>query len=497
MSSRSQFVVRALQGRTAAGARRVRWRPWALALGAGGAVLGALLWPGPAQGFLFGAAVGLLLGLLPLVGANRGPRSPGTSRQRVRSRHHAAWDPLTALVGVDEFQRRLSRVVARAAGGRPQTLGILAVRALDHLQRDAGPVAVEELMALLARRLAQRVSSRDTLCRTGAGEFTVVLQDCGEPMAGRMARHLSAGVADLEFLWGPVHFPVRLGLGLRVVDQAGDPDQALADAAVALARAGPSGVRVWRPGDRLTPGETADGGLVWARRVAAALRAEGEPLGLVVQPLVPNGPGGQGACGAWGECLVRCPVAGGLVPAAVFVAAAERAGYGADLDRWVLAQVLARLAHGEGAPGRWSVNLGAASLADGGLLPWLADRLPPGAGTRLALEVPEPLALARPDHALELRHTLRGLGVGFVLDGFGEPRLPGPLIEALAPDQVKVAVDVGATRELELRCRAELGRAVGAEVVVKGIGDRAARDAAAAVGAQWLQGRAVAPERPW
>jgi EAL domain-containing protein (putative c-di-GMP-specific phosphodiesterase class I) len=309
-----------------------------------------------------------------------------------------------------------------------------------------------------------------------------------------MARHLEGAVAGLVFAWGPVERAVGLCLGLRAVDAPGSADDVLGEAAAAAALAGPGRPRLYRSGDRERAAADPGGGLWWARRVAAALGAGGAGLGLAVQPLeAVDGAGGE----TWAECLVRWTGDGPPVAAAAFVPAVTWAGDGAALDRWVLGRVLDGLPGPPDAPRRLSVNLGAGTLDDPGFPDWLRARLGPDVAARLGLEVPESLVLARPDRALALRRAARELGVAFILDGAGSTRVPAPLLEALAPELVKVALEPGVAAGAELRCRAGAVRALGAGLVVKGVADPRGRDQARAAGADWLQGRAVAAEAPW
>jgi EAL domain-containing protein (putative c-di-GMP-specific phosphodiesterase class I) len=125
-----------------------------------------------------------------------------------------------------------------------------------------------------------------------------------------------------------------------------------------------------------------------------------------------------------------------LLPPGEFLPILEHYGMMPELDRWVVREVLRRLAGAAGLP-RFSVNLSRQTIADPSFPDFVAgelraSRVPP---ERLVFEIDEPDAAAAPSSVQRLCAALGALGTGVLIDGFG--RDPGRLATTLRLPGVK------------------------------------------------------------
>src|SRR4030081_173777 len=131
----------------------------------------------------------------------RGVVWPGrdvTERRRLEEElaHQAFRDSLTGLANRALFQDRLTQALARRARSR-EPVGVLMLdldgfKAInDTMGHDAG----DEVLVEVAARLGACVRPGDTVARRGGDEFTILLENMGDPsvielVAARVAEHL-------------------------------------------------------------------------------------------------------------------------------------------------------------------------------------------------------------------------------------------------------------------------------------------------------------------
>src|SRR5436305_7597029 len=105
-------------------------------------------------------------------------------------------DPVTGLLTLRTFRGRLTEEATRAARyQRPLSLAILAVEDFDVIEIKRGFKAADELLVVLARRLAEGIRSHDLVGRTGSDEFGILLPDTHD---GDARNNLERLIGDLE-----------------------------------------------------------------------------------------------------------------------------------------------------------------------------------------------------------------------------------------------------------------------------------------------------------
>lgn len=203
------------------------------------------------------------------------------------------------------------------------------------------------------------------------------------------------------------------------------------------------------------------------------------------------------------EALVRLrEEEAAMCPPGEFLPVLEHYGLMPDLDRWVLRQVLRRLA--QGAHPRFSVNLSAQTLADRTFPRFLAEHLAASgvSADRVLFEIDEPDALAHPELTARLGTVLGKLGSGLIIDGLGRG---SDFLQPLKAPAIKfIKVCSALTRQLispqplteALRALLQVSAGMGIHTIAECVEDSAACSALQQRGVRLAQGFGIYPPHP-
>jgi diguanylate cyclase (GGDEF)-like protein/PAS domain S-box-containing protein len=390
-------------------------------------------------------------------------------------------DALTGLMSRREFERVIEMQL-RSARETHQQHALLRVD-LDQLHEindTCGHHAGDELLRRISALLLAKLRRSDLLARLGGDAFGVFMVNCPLHRAGQTAQMLVDAVHQAGFSWQGRTCSVGVSIGAVSTVQL-TPDAATllaaAEAACALAKdAGGNRVHLYQP-DAAAPAQGA--GADWAARLGEALAADrfhlyAQRVARVDDP--------AGLTSSSYEILLRLEGHNGtLLPPMAFLPAADRCRLMPQVDRWViehslhaLGPYLRELGPQSRAPG-YALNLSAASLADEGLLDFIAAELqhscvPP---QRICFEVAEAVAVSHLHQASQLAKGLQGMGCRFALDHFHSGvgahaylqdlpvdyvKIDGSFVKGMVSDQLDRAVVEGITR---------IGQALGIDTVAE------------------------------
>jgi len=433
-----------------------------------------------------------------------------TKRRRVaRKLHHqATHDPLTGLVGRREFEERLARLAAEAAGGVAQhALCYLDLDRFKAVNDTCGHEAGDDLLRKIGGVFYGQLSGRDTLARLGGDEFGILLECCPLTKAEEIAGKLQRAIGDFRYVRGERTFALGVSIGLIPITAAsGRPADVLraADAACYAAKnAGGNRVHLARPG--AAPQHQQ----VESRRIMRLSRAVDEGrFQLYAQATVPLAP--------WRSARPRCEILlrladerGGVETAGAFLPRAERHRLMPAIDRWVVRQTIAVLGRLHRDQPEFelpvcSINLSPSSLDDADLIPavreYLAQhRLPPEA---LCFEISEAAALGNFAEMVRLIFEVRAMGCGIGLDNFGNSLGAFAHLKALPVDYVKIGgycirgVADDPVYGALVNAVKEIGRIMGIVTIAKEVESEAVLQKLRGLGVGYAQGHAVAAPAP-
>jgi diguanylate cyclase (GGDEF)-like protein len=389
----------------------------------------------------------------------------------------AHFDSLTELPNRALFRDTVRDELARssAAGGR---LGVLYVD-IDHfkdLNNTVGPRVGDALLRQIGPRLRQAVGDDAIIARVTGDEFAVLSTIPDEEAA------LHLGRAAHEAFAQPLRvddqlLQARVSVGLVTYPRDGDDADTLmrrAEVAVQIAKRGDGWAAYAREHDEYAPERLA---LMSELRRAI----ERDELLLHYQPIVDLV--SRALHGV--EALVRWQhPQRGLVSPMEFIPLAERAGLTKPLTVWVLREALRQLRRwrDEGMEMSVSVNLSMRTLHDPEL-PELVHDLIEHAGVPshlVGFEITETDVMADAEGAMRGLRALRELGVKIAIDDFGTGYSSLAYLHRLAVDTVKIdrsfvsRITTDENSAAIVRATADLGHALGLEVVAEGVEDATA-----------------------
>ena len=386
----------------------------------------------------------------------------------------AHFDSLTELPNRalfrDTVRDELARVSAR--GGRVAVLYV----DIDHfkdLNNSVGPRLGDVLLRAIGPRLREAVGDTALIARASGDEFAVLATVPDDEAALLLARAAHAAFAQ-PLKVDDQQLQARVSVGLVTYPRDGDDADTLlrrAEVAVQIAKRGDGWAAYAREHDEYAPERLA---LMSELRRAI----ERDELLLHYQPIVDLAT--RELRGV--EALVRWQHPDrGLVAPMEFIPLAERAGLTKPLTVWVLREALRQLRRwrDEAMEMSVSVNLSMRTLHDPEL-PELARDLIERAGVPSRLvgfEITETDVMADAEGAMRGLRALRELGVKIAIDDFGTGYSSLAYLHRLAVDAVKIdrsfvsRITTDENSAAIVRATADLGHALGLEVVAEGVED--------------------------
>lgn len=164
----------------------------------------------------------------------------GTRDGERRARHQALHDGLTSLPNRTHFLGRLQESLAPSAASRPPlAVFYLDLDAFKAVNDKHGHAAGDELLRIVAARLARALRAEDLVGRLGGDEFACLIADMpGPPALAQLARKIYDTVAA-PLTIGALRFAVRPSIGIALCPGDADTASALlecADAAMYRAK---------------------------------------------------------------------------------------------------------------------------------------------------------------------------------------------------------------------------------------------------------------------
>ena len=352
--------------------------------------------------------------------------------------YQATHDALTGLAN----RRNLEHILRRAEHLR-YALCMIDLDQFKLVNDTSGHAAGDALLVQVGHILVKHVRPDDTVVRMGGDEFALLLRDCAEETAARIAERIRESVEALVFRWEATSH--RIGCSIGIVCTNGEMQDVgdvmkRADAACYAAKdAGRNRVVVYDA--TAADADNVRGDLYWVQLINHALD-NGEFL-LFEQTIRPLK--ARHVAGVAGEVLLRLRDrdARELVPPGVFMPVAERYGLNTKIDRWVVSNVLdAAVAYRQlfDEEHTYWINLSGASLCDEAFVEFVrtsiqAAKLPEGS---VNFEITETAVISNLHQAAEFIEVLRDLGCRFALDDFGSGLSSFGYLKSLPVDLIKI-----------------------------------------------------------
>jgi diguanylate cyclase len=409
------------------------------------------------------------------------------------SRQLALTDDLTGLANRRALYVHSRRLLSDAEHGRTEAaLLLLDLDRFKEVNDSLGHPAGDQLLREVAARLSVALPPGALLVRLGGDEFAILLADCEQTVAERVALDIRDALLE-SIVLDEVAVRSTASIGIALAPEHGvDMSELLrsADVAMYAAKSTRAGFSVYA--------ETADAlnGLERLRTIDE-LRQVVSNRGLAVhyQPKVDVET--RDVVGV--EALVRWDhPTRGLLPPAAFLPLVEDAGLMHELTIAVLEQSLDQVAVWSAAGRRIpvAVNLSPSSLVDADLPDRISDMLAERGldPAMLELEITEDVIMNDRERGRELLHRIRDLGVGVAVDDFGtgysslaylrelpidELKLDRSFLQQMATDERAAAI---------VRATISLAHSLGLRLVAEGVEDEITADELCLSGCDRAQG---------
>jgi diguanylate cyclase (GGDEF)-like protein len=344
-------------------------------------------------------------------------------------------DTRTGLLRRTAFMEAAQERVAQPLKAGLRAIAYFAPDQFSDLEREHGPIATDDLMELLGRRLQEQLQPGDLAARVAPHGFAVLIErGNARDQVAWLARVLDQ-VATQPFVLNGQVVKLTCSAGSAPLQSQGDTLQKPLEVAVhaqraAFAAGGNRTVQRELSGTRPALDE-AD--RAWAAQIKSALMAN--RFRLVQQPIASL----VGEDRAMYDLLVRMlDEKGQEVLPSEFLAAAERTDLMKNIDRWIVGAAMSFCAAKK--PHRVFVRLSKDSMHDQTLGAWLRQQIQASgiAASQIVFQLSEELIHAQPREARSLQGLLSALGIEFAIEHFGASGDPAALLKRMPVNYVKI-----------------------------------------------------------
>lgn len=348
-------------------------------------------------------------------------------------------DSLTGLPNRAGFEELVEQRAHRDAPGADHAILLLDLARFSRINEHIGPMAGDELIITVARRLKSSLRSGDILARTGGDEFAISTRIAGGRADVReMARRIR-GCFDHPFRIGELKVSVDCALGCSIQPTSEiDVANQIRHAQIALKRAKQTDrIEIYEPEAAMLSDNRF--GLETELRNAI----EEDRLHLAFQPLIEMASGrvaGFEALASWDNS------SGVAVSPTEFIPIAEDSGLIVPLGQWAIGKAAAVLADwdrqngGQVVNAYFSVNVSAIQLVRDDVAGVVRQALQKHGigGERLMIELTESAIIGDPDLALSVLRELKALDARVAMDDFGTGYSNLAYLQRLPIDVLKI-----------------------------------------------------------
>ena len=398
--------------------------------------------------------------------------------------HHDALTGTRNRRAFDEYMKNLPQLLGERDVGVCFTL--FDVNHFKAINDSYGHSIGDQVLKVIAGRINAVLRRGEELFRIGGDEFAVILLDCDESSALRIAERCHEKIVSYDFSKLGIREPLRISAGLANarIDDLEDLQTLQWKADVAMYRAKrPGNASVVMFNESLARDSE---GLFssWVNTAVYDAVIYGTGLTMHYQPIVDLE---DGAICHY-EALVRIEQDGEIIQPSNIFPVVEARRLEVELDRAVLRKVLGDLREGRIQPGTGvSINLSGPTLVNDQVCNWLGEFRPYLKDYRVMIEVTETALITQIGLANENLSQLRLHGFEIALDDFGSGYSSLRYLATMPVDVVKFDITLvqGLRDETQRILVSHLAKMIlesGHHLVAEGIEDPTTLDATRAAG---------------
>lgn len=357
--------------------------------------------------------------------------------------HQATHDSLTGLSNRNEFDKQLNEHIYDAKNyGRQHALCYLDLDRFKLVNDTSGHAAGDELLKQVTALLHSCIRGGDILGRLGGDEFGLILENCPQNSAVRVAEKIINDVGQYQFTWDENTFTIGVSIGLvPLTANTDNASDVMKQADLACYTAKDKGR------NRLYVYEDKDIELMrmhdemhWATRIEEAIGSNRLRLfGQIIRPINTKRNDTIHI-----EILARMEDDNGnLIAPNAFIPAAERFNLMSKVDKQIIDEtfkyIVSKKTYVNGGI-RYCINLSGNSLNDEMFAQYIREKIDEHDvdPNYICFEVTETSAITNLHMTRKLMSEIKAMGCWFALDDFGSGLSSFGYLKNLPVDYLKI-----------------------------------------------------------
>lgn len=394
-------------------------------------------------------------------------------------RAQAYQHPVTGLPNRRYFNDLLEDQVSSAEEFSRGALMLIELKEFKQYNEIHGYQAGDELLREAGSRLLQLEASwpRSQVAHLSGAYFAILIRECDEAQAERLAGQLSALLSGL-YGSGLLDLPDAGHIGVAYYDGRQGASDLLSEADTALRMAQSRGANCWHMRGNTQPQtDPVRGAAGWRDFIQRALALR--QIRLLFQPVVST----LDRHLLHQEVLVRLPQTlqdpegAALMPAALFMPQAESLGLSEMIDKAVIRLLLEQLQETTDQETRYAINLSPHSLSADGFLDWLEQTLVAhrSEAQRFIFELPEYAVLSNIEAVRDLVERVSRFSAQVSIDHFGRSFGSLSYLRSLKVHCLKIdgsfmrSIEQSRDNQFFVQALAEIAHGLGLEVIAEAI----------------------------
>lgn len=420
--------------------------------------------------------------------------------------YQARHDLLTGTYSRNYFEAELEKALREVESyTRTHAMLYIDLDQLKVLNDTAGHEAGDAAIQFCASMLEEILPYNTILARMGGDEFAILLKDCTEVDAKKLATTIINTLSEHAFIWEDIRLNLNCSIGIRLIDHTASSPQmvhAQADTACHIAKEeGRNRYSMYCLDDQeLRRREQEMESVNLVHNALANNRIE-----LFAQQILDLTGEEQGM---HFEILIRIRNADGeYISPGIFMPASERYNIAHLLDKQVVSQTLSWFElhpHALEQLGLCSINLSGHSMGNKEFTAYLLEKLESSSVPceKICFEITETAAMSNMNQAIEFFGQLKALGCCIALDDFGSGLSSFGYLKKLPVDIVKIDgifvrdMDTNEMDHLMVRSINDLARQMGKQTVAEFVENAQIIELLMELGVDYAQGYVIGKPKP-
>lgn len=422
--------------------------------------------------------------------------------------YQARYDMLTETFNRNHFELELEQSVREVSEHfRTHAMLYLDLDQLKVLNDTAGHEAGDSAIKFAAMLVASVLPYNALLARMGGDEFAVLLKDCTEADAKKVARTIISEFGRNTFKWDHISLNITCSIGIRLIDHTAESPQmvhAQADTACHAAKdEGRNRYHLYHQDDeelRRRQLEMESVNLVHEALANNRLELFAQTILDINQATSTNQ--------MHFEILVRIKSAEGeYISPGIFMPASEKYNVAHLIDKMVVVKTLAWLESNLNDFNRLSlcsINLSGQSMGNREFIHFLLDAIEQSKvpSNKICIEITETAAMGNMNRAIELCAQIKQKGCQIALDDFGSGLSSFGYLKKLPVDIVKIDglfvrdMDTNETDRVMVRSINDLAKQMGKKTVAEFVENEAILASLKELGVDYAQGYVINKPKP-